>query len=332
MNIRKTLRASGLIAVLFVLFGLLADSNVRAQSCTKEGKAEAKVLIKQGTQYLRELKARLAVAAFKQAYGHCKARVIQFNLALAYLVLGERVTAATHLRRYLNGATAAERRALPPPLKLLLTEVGVLRVQVRIATATIWVDGQLRGSGRVEIVVLPGLKVVEIRFGDRVLKHTKLEVAAGQTAVWNPHIDAKPRRTGLPRRAIPTHLARGTSTSSASSASSASSSSRRLHWAYFASVAVVAAVGGVALTYTGVRTFQLREDWRASPSDAIEKDFDRYKLISNVLVGVAATAGIAAAIIAVFTRWRRNKPEKPRVSVSFAFIPGGGGLTVCGRY
>ncbi len=107
---------------------------------------------------------------------------------------------------------------------------------------------------------------------------------------------------------------------------------RGIHWAFFVSAAVLTVAAGAALTYTGVRTLQLKDDYLADPTPALEKDFDRFKLISNVLAGVTALAGATAVIVAVFTRWRRNQREKPRVSISPTMLPGGAGLWVRGSY
>jgi len=61
-------------------------------------------------------------------------------------------------------------------------------------------------------------------------------------------------------------------------------------------------------------------------------DFERFKLLSNVLIGVTTVADVTAALTAIFTHRRGKQRKKSRLSISPTLVPGGAGLTMRGHY
>jgi hypothetical protein len=277
-----------------------------ARAASREDRDQARRLLAEGKKRMRQKRYQDAVRLFEQAHELWQRREIQFNLALAHLELGDKVVAGRHLRRYLAKATPAERQALPERFRRLQRQVGLLRVQTENERVEIWIDGKRRGSGRVEAVVLPGKRSVELRRGSHVLARRVFEVGGGREVVWDPPPLPPPRRSRPPppRRAVPEDTP----------------GRKPLHWAVFATAAAVAVAAGVAATSTGVRTLQIRDELRTqegSEYDAGVIEMERHKLATNVLIGITGAAAITAAILAIFTRWR----ETPRSPVSATLRP-----------
>ena len=110
------------------------------------------------------------------------------------------------------------------------------------------------------------------------------------------------------------------------------SGARRLHWAYFTAAALMTGICAGSLAFTGTRVWQLKREYNPdSPDPAIEQDFNRYKLASNVLVGITIAAGVSAVALAVFTRWRKRE-DKPAVLVLPAATPGGAALVLLSTF
>jgi tetratricopeptide (TPR) repeat protein len=284
-----------------------------ARAAPREDRAQARALLVKGKQLLQEKRYRSAVRCFQKAYRFWKRREIQFNLALAYLELGDKVASGRHLRRYLDQATPAEREALPARFQRLQQQIGVLRVQSTDPLVEIWIDGQRRGTGSVVVVVLPGSRAVELRRGPRVLVHKVIEVAGGREVIWNP----PPVPALRPHRRVPPPLSERIKRPGR----------QQLHWAFFAAAASLAVGAGAAVVYTGVRTLQLREEWRTNYTAEIKQKFERHELATNVLITIAATAAVGAGILAFFTRWRSSKGEKRRSMLLPTIVPGGAGLS-----
>lgn len=277
-------------------------------------KPAARRLVEKGTRALRQKRYHEAIRCFKEAYRHWPRPEIDHNLALVYLEAGNRVAAATHLRRYLGQTPAEEKATVAPRLRRVLREVGVLAIRVPSTRVFVWVDGKKAGRGSVEVVVRPGPRVVEIRDGGRILHRTVMDVSAGQVVRWSvvgaAWVVPPGGRKGKGAVAVDRR-----------------SRWARLHWGYFAAAAALALVAGASIIGTGVKTESLADEYNRNESPALEKKFKRYKLATNALIGVAATAAAAAAALAVFTRWRRGKepkasavmPELTPQGLSFSF-------------
>jgi hypothetical protein len=285
--IGRALRVALMVALLLALFGL--NSGVaRAATPDPEIQRKTRALVERGHKALRDKKFKEALNSFNEAYRMWPRKEIQFNLALVYRETGDKIAAVTHLRMYLKQAGPGARAALPVVFRRLLTQVGVLSVVAPKPVATIWLGGRKVGSGRVELVLLPGVHVVEVRLGRQVLSHREVRLAGGQEIVWNPTlIERRPAARLGPPVVVPRVTPR-----------------KRLHWAYFAAATIVAAAAGGALIYTGIRTRDLESQYSSAPSLDLREEGTRYMNATNVLIGVAGAAAITAAVFAFYTRWR----------------------------
>ena len=290
-SIRATV--SGLVLGLVLL--TTRPSLVRAQGApaTEADQERARVLVKQARSLSGQGRLREALAALEQAYRHWPHYHVDFNLALVRVELREKVAAATHLRRYLSRAPRAEQDSLPPPLRQLLSEVGVIRVDVRGARLAIWIDNRHVGDEAAEAVVLPGRYAVVLRQGDREILRHQAAVVGGQVYVWSPHL-------GIVLRA-------GASRPVPDTAPPRSSSLRRLHWGWFAALTALTVVSGAALIGTGLETNDLEAQHASNPTWETYHAGLRYRTATNVLVGVAAAAGLTAILTGLFTRWSKEE-------------------------
>ena len=76
----------------------------------------------------------------------------------------------------------------------------------------------------------------------------------------------------------------------------------------------------------GVRTRALHRDFDQNPTWSTRDEGLRYQTLTNVMWGIAGAAALSAAVIAIFTRWKRT--ERPnRVQVLPVLTPGGVGVT-----
>ncbi|MFH2005733.1 MAG: tetratricopeptide repeat protein [bacterium] len=321
---------------------LLAGTLVEA---SPSDKARAKLLFREGRQLFHKKRYKKSIVQLEKAHRLWKHRTIVFNLALAHAHLGDNIRAVIHLRRFLAEAPPAERK-LPLILQQVQQKVGVLVIQLPNPRAAIYVDGKLAGRGRVELVVEPGRRAIEIREGTRTVLRKSIEVPAGKEKTWElaelPRrrpargrpLVIHPRLRLRPRPAVPPPVV-----------PPPTRSRRGLHTGYFTTFTVMTAVSLAAAIAMGFKTKQAHEDFVASgrTDTALHDDGVLYQNIANALWGVTAAAAVTAAVVAIFTRWRRTERSKPsasqgaaqttghlapQVSAKPTIWPGGAGLTV----
>jgi tetratricopeptide (TPR) repeat protein len=310
---------------------LLVGATAAAQPSDK---ARAKKLFRAGKQLFQQKRYKKAIVQLEKAHRLWKHRVIVFNLALAHAHLGDNIRAMIYLRRFLAEAPPAERK-LPRILQQVQQKVGVLVIQLPDPRAAIYVDGRLVGHGRVELVVKPGRKAIEISLGKRTVVRKSIEVPAGSEKTWELAEMPRPRPTrrrppGTRPRLRPRPAVTPTGASPPAPASAPARSSRNVHWGYFTTFTVVTAGALAAAIAMGFKTKQAHEDFVASgrTDPALHDDGVKYQRIANALWGVTAAAAVTATMLAIFTRWRRPERSTPRISVKPTIWPGGAGLTV----
>ncbi len=101
---------------------------------------------------------------------------------------------------------------------------------------------------------------------------------------------------------------------------------RRVHPAV-AATGIVLTVGlGATTTWSGIATFQARDDFNRNPT---QNNFDRgetQQLTTNILIGATAAVGVATVVIAIVTDWRR--PRRKNKETRVALAP----LAILGRF
>ncbi len=296
------------------LFAQHREGYLRARVAIDDSEDEevkrARKLFVQGRELFAEKRYKEAIRAFESAYSFWKRREIQFNIALAYFQMGDEINAVTHLRRYLEECTPEERQTIPRQLMALQQKVGVLIVQMPSEDVEIWVNNRLEGRRRVEKVVRPGRMNVEIKVDNEVVAEKAIVVDEGTQKVWE--LAAIPTQRGsdetygkgwqdgqVPETTVKTKKGLG-----------------RLHWAYFAVASALTVASGVAVTVTGVKTWQIKDQYLEEQTDELERKGERYKRATNALIGVTAATGVTAAVLAIFTKWRSVKREDESVSES----------------
>lgn len=321
-----------LIALTIAVFIASAAAGARADEPTKKDKVKAKRLFRQGHRLFKRRKYSQSVEAFKKAYKFWGRREIHFNIAFAYAKLGEKVKAVTHLRKFLKEATPAEKRRVPRILRKMQQSVGVLVIQVPSDEAKIFVDGRDAGSGRVEIVVETGKRVVEIRLKDKTVAKKEFDAEPGMEKLWEltelprpePRPDPRPEPRPDPRPGPPPDPTPDPTPKAKPKTG--------LHWAYFAAAAGLAVVAAGVAAGTGVKTDSLREDYEKTPTRSTMDQGNTMRRTTNAMWGVAAGAAAGAAVLAIFTQWSKpkesNQPPSGGVTVTPGVSPGGVSLHV----
>jgi len=304
--------------VVAVLVSLVGLGGAKASSAPSHDKAKAKKLYRQGKSFYKRGKYIDAVKAFKGALRHRSHKVILFNIALCYAMLNRKLEAATYGRRYLKQATAEE-RVLPKVLQSAMSAVGVVLVRAPDPAAEIYLDGKLAGKGRVDTVVMPGRRKVEVKLDGVVVAKRILRVNAGRDVVWDISNLPRPRRL-TPRPEPPNGPKDG-------------AKRRGVHWAWFTTLAVVAAGLATGAGVMSLKAKQAHDDFLADRTDgSLREDGLRFETTANVLWGVAAAGAVTAVVLAIFTRWRGAKKERAAaVRISPALSPDGAGLTLTWR-
>lgn len=263
--------------------------------------ARAKKLFLKGRKLFAQKEYKAAIESFKAAYFFWKRKEIQFNIALAYFNLGDEINAVTHLRMYLAQCSAEERKTVPKPLMRLQQKVGVLIVQMPREEAEIWVNNRLEGQGRVEKVVRPGEMKVEIKIDNEIVATKSIPVDEGTQKVWElttiptgKEPDNKGEYKGGGQRRIEKVEKEGLG---------------KLHWAYFTVAAGLTVVAGGVVAGVGVKTMKIKDEYEENQTDELEKKGERYKLATNIMIGVTAAAGVSAAVLAVFTKWSGDQKK-----------------------
>jgi len=289
-------------------------------------KRKARRLQRKAIWAYRRHKYQKAVDYFHKAYKAWPRRELHFNIALCYGRLGDKIKAATYLRKFIKDASAREMRSIPKWLKEILEEVAVVNIQGPIG-ATVTMDGKEVGKVPVELIILPGMHlfVVTKANGKRVAKRD-WDVPPGLRKVWEV-VEAKPRprprlrprppvrpiivvRAPLPPPPKPKPIPRALTITAA--------------------VLAVALAGGAV--GTGLKARSLHDDYKANPTRDTRDQGILMVNLTNGLWGAAGGVALTAAILAIFTQWARvtERPKAPRLGVGAA--PGGASVTVTGRF
>ncbi|MBN2131146.1 MAG: tetratricopeptide repeat protein [Sedimentisphaerales bacterium] len=297
--------AKACFVVWLFCFGSVAEAD-------DSNMALARKLYLRAQQYYKQKNYDEAIRLFKQAFRLWPHRSIRYNIALAYALKGDDVRAVTHLRAYLEKATAKEKK-LPDELVRAQRQVAVLIVQHVHPRVTVFVDGRPVGrpdaKNQVEIVVRPGRRIVVVRSGDRIVARRTFHLPAGKETPWKlagiivPEPRPVPARPKEPARKppapvkpaapptrpppavspTPSRTARPTLPDKPAGLVPPPGTDRRptntrrrrlgrLHWGYFAAAVSLAAVAAVAAAATGIKALKTNKKWRDSSLDEGLKD------------------------------------------------------------
>ena len=307
---------------------------------------KARDLFVEGRRLFQEGKLAEARASLVAAWRIHEHYSIAANLGVCELKLGNPRDAAEYLafalRAWPEGHRDAEREKIDKSLREASTKVGTLEVSVEPAGATIWVDGQRRGTAPLpgKLYVAPGRHVVTATMPGNDPMESSVDVSAGETETVHLTVKTQPSADPAPAPIPPKSAGdppvdrdHGTETASADSARTP------------------VLIGGLALTGLALGTavvFKLRasaaqDDVDESKARAIEslgrncastteapacadlsEATDRRNSSHQVgNVALVATGVFAVATTATFLLWPRESKEvtaTPAASSSFVGV------------
>lgn len=219
-------------------------------------------------------------------------------------------------------------------LKTLGQKVSVLTVKGP-AGAMVHIDGKAVGVVPVEVVILPGSHRIALIKSKQVVGRQTVTLKGGQpetiTVIAPVPIAPPPRK-----RRVGSGTGSGTGTGHAVGPNP-TPRPKGLPMTYALTFAVVAVALAGAATGTGVKALQLHKEWKDTGSSSTRKSGMLLQNVTNVLWGVSGAAAVTAAILAIFTRWKRTKPDRYGsatldVDVDVGPLPGGASVTLSTRF
>ncbi len=299
-----------------------------AEDVEENPRAKAREIFRKGKDLFADQDYAGAAAAFKQAYEIWQHRVVLYNLAVTYAFMREHVQATVYARKFLEQA-AEDEKDLPRVLKDSMNRAGVLYLKVPDGEAALFVDGRFVGHGEAELVVLQGVRVVEVRSDDRVIVRTELTVEGGKYRAWElaempkttdpeelpepkkePTVEKKPTPPPPPPPPV--------------------SSLKRIHWGFFTAAAALAFGSLIGAGGLSLKTRDISKEFEKDRTNSeLADQGKRYQLGSNILWGVTGAVALSAVILGVFTDWKGERKGRNKDSaVSYSIYPGGSSLRV----
>jgi len=306
----------------------------RRGSATWSIKKKAKEHFKNGRKLFRKKRYVQAVVEFKKAYALRKHPAIQFNIAMSYAFVQESIAAARHTRIYLKAAKG-KARALPKVLLIVLHQTGVLTISTPDPKAEIFVDGRRVGKGKAEVIVMIGNHSVDIRLGKRIAMQRNIVIKPREERVWE--IKEIPREASGPRRIVGVrrivHPPSGTrpAVDVSNPAPGNSPKSKKLHVGWFVTTAALAiATVGAGLGVDKGLTKPTFKDYDSGGS--VDRDLYNkviaYRNTAISLFAAGGALGIAAVVIAIFTKWKKRERAKSAITIAPVIGPSSIGLTL----
>ena len=273
-----------------------------------------------------------AAAAFINAYEARPHQSVLANIALCYDKAGRLPEAVTYYRRYISDPVPGGKNAeIRQRLQELKSQIGELDIECQAAGCSIRVDGGDRGAAPVNAVVEPGSHKIEAVV-DGEIRESIMERADAGTVVRvrlraekaEDALPSSPATPAVAEAAVEAPPERGVS----------------LGVPFWIASGVTVAAGATTAAF-GALTIRARDDYEASgytDADAKEKG-ERDRLITNIMIGVTAAAGITAVAFAIhdiFFADRREQAEsgaEPDKAVDVAIVQGPGlGLGLSGAF
>lgn len=292
-------------------------------------KRKARKLMRLGRRAYKRKKFNKAVEYFLAAFKVWPRRELNFNIAIAYGRLGDKIKAVIFVRRFEKDASARELRTIPKWLREIKDEVAVVNVQGPDG-ATIKMNGKVVGTVPAELVILPGMHLfVIIKDGKRFAKRD-WDVKPGLRKVWEV---VEPR--AVPVRP-PTKIIIRQPIRQPTPPPPPPPERKRISMWYTLTTGILAiAVAGAAVG-TGMMAKKLHDDYEANPTRKTREDGLLMRNTTNALWGVAGVLGVASVVLAIFTRWKSSKESASKSSraprLELGIGQGGASVSVTGRF
>jgi len=256
-----------------------------------------------------------AAEEFERAYEIHPHQAVLANIAMCYDKAGKLAQAVVAYRRYLADPVDAGKNAKMQTRLLELEEmVGELDIECAAAGCRVVVDGVERGPAPVSVVVLPGSHPIEAYVGDEKIGVANGRVGRGEVARVEIGADgaevspapAEPPTPEQPEQDDGISLGPG----------------------FWIASGITLAAGGATIAF-GSLTVDAHDRYEAADRrDTEAKDEgERYRLLTNVMIGVTAAAAAAATAFAIYDV--ATGDEKDQV----ALTPGPGlGIGIAGEF
>ncbi len=315
-----------------LLLGASRPAEARAAVSTSV-KLRVIKLAQAGKRAFMAKKYQEALRNWRQAYSLWPKPQLLYNIALAYDGFGKPAQAMTFLRAFFKEARSqpqkpalmAEARKLESGLTPKTSVLGLSGHK----GAQAFVDGKLVGTLPLEIVLLPGAHSLELRSPGRITVKRALKLPAGRTTLLDVQMVPTPRRPTL----RPRPLVRPRPRPRLGPRPQPGPPPKGLHMAYALTAAGVAVALAGAAIGTGVLAVKRYDEFQDTPTLASRKRVKTLQDATNGLWAVAGTAGVAAVVLAIFTRWRsKRESSKAASALRLGTGPGGLGVTVHGRF
>ena len=246
-----------------------------------------------------------AAEAFQVAYETLPHPAVLGNIAMCYDSAGKIPEAVTYYRRYFETPVFSDKNGfMKERLESLAALVADLRIRCDRSCA-IRVDGIERGKTAIQAVVMPGTHRVEGVVDDEVLSSELISVKARQikamSLVFPP--EEEPEETAFVPTPVPVVIPEPRQPKLGTG-----------FW--FSSGMTVISLSLV--TAFGTMTLNEKEDYRASNwtnAGAKEKG-ERYKTITNAMVGLTGASAAAALLFALSDFNGRRKSKRNAIDVS----------------
>jgi len=335
----RMVRFSQILLTVALVLGCSQPAEARAAVSTSV-KVRVIKLAQQGKRAFLAKKYDEALGHWRKAYSLWPKPQLLYNIALAYEQAGKPAEAMTFLRVFfaeaqtqpqkpalLKGARKLERSLVP--------RVSVLGLSGHTG-AQVLVDGKRAGTLPTEVVLLPGAHRLELRAPGRITVTRSLTLTAGRTTLLHVPLHPEPDRPALrPRPRIQTHPHSGPGLDPGLGTSPTPSGRRSgLHMVYTLTAAGIAlALAGTAVG-TGLLAVQRYDDFQTNPTLSSRARVKTLQDATNSLWALAGAAGVAAVVLAIFTRWRTGPeaPPRPTKKVDLTLGPGGMGVALRGSF
>ncbi len=239
-----------------------------------------------------------AAEAFVLAYELVPHQAVLGNIALCYDKAGKWPDAVNYYRSYLSDPVESEENdGIRKRLKELERLVGEISVQCMAKNCRIRVNGIVKGPAPTNVVLLPGEHRVESVVDGDVVESTLVTVGArefleislkGKKESGPPEVV----RTELDLAPPPPHSATG-----------------QMGPGFWISAGVTFIGAGLVTTF-GALTLRTSKDFEKDKTNMeLSEQGNRYKLITNIMIGLTCTAAVATIVIAVLDVRRMKKKE-----------------------
>ncbi len=312
-----------LIGVFFASATLVIPAEpVMAQKYVpRKVKRKARRLLRKGRRAYRRKHFRRAVKYFLQAFKVWPRRELNYNIAIAYGRLGDKIKAVTYIRRFEKDASVKELRSVPRWLREIKDEVAVVNVQGPDG-ATVKMDGQVVGVVPVELVIMPGMHLfVIIKDGKRFAKRD-WDVKPGLRKVWEV---VQPRK--VPVRVV-TKVVVPVPARQPPPPPPPPPRQGISKWYTITAGLVALGLAGAAIA-TGLQAKKLHDEYTSGATRELRADGRSMVHTTNILWGVSGGLAVTSVVLAIFTQWKKvSKAEKASMAPRLRLGVGSGGASV----